>query len=211
MWQPRRHNARVLPSQHPCICHRCCTAVALSLLKTQPPHLSEPGVFLAFPWLWRCMLSSFPRCEAIGDKTKIRYQHVCQLSTIPSVCTDKSRLTSLPRYFFHQAQSDALKKGSVIKLAAASSKIKCVKCWAQRRGKHSEPQFGFDLRCVDIRLSSKAVQRWATLFISNEFWLRTEPINTWTDIQGKLDIKKYLFFILFLCRFFISVYFTWKY
>lgn len=82
--------------------------------------------------LWRCRLSGFPPYEVIGDKTKIRYQHVCQLSTIPSVFPDKTRLASWLQNF-HKAWTiltDASKKGNVIKFEPVSLKIKCGKCWA---------------------------------------------------------------------------------
>lgn len=82
--------------------------------------------------LWRCRLSGFPPYEVIADKTKIRYQHVCQLSTIPSVFPDKTRLASWPQNF-HKAwtiPTDAWKKGNVIKFEPVSLKIKCGKCWA---------------------------------------------------------------------------------
>ena len=66
--------------------------------------------------LLRFRLSGFPPHEVIEDKTKIRYQHVCQLSTIPSVFPDKTRLASWLENF-HKAWTiltDASKKGNVI-------------------------------------------------------------------------------------------------
>lgn len=66
---------------------------------------------------WKCRLSGFTPCEVIGDKTKIRYQLVCQLSTFPSVFPDKTRLASW-LHNFHKAWTipiDASKKGNVIK------------------------------------------------------------------------------------------------
>lgn len=68
--------------------------------------------------LWRCRLSGFPAYEVIGDKTKIRYQHVCQLSTIPSVFPDKTRLASWPQ-ISHKAWTiltEASKKGKCDKI-----------------------------------------------------------------------------------------------
>ena len=82
--------------------------------------------------LWRCRLSGFPPYEVTGDKTKIRYQHVCQLSTIPSVFPDKTRLASWLQNF-HKAWTiltDATKKGNVIKFEPVSLKIKCGECLA---------------------------------------------------------------------------------
>lgn len=75
-------------------------------LKTADLHLFERSVFLAFCRFEDvgCQPPPPPPCGVTGDKikNKIRYQHVCQLSTIPSVLTDKTRLASELRSF-HEA------------------------------------------------------------------------------------------------------------
>lgn len=83
---------------------------------TASPSVGTPRVSGLLS-LWRCRLSGFPPYEVSRDKTKIRYQLVCQLSTIPSVFPDKTRLASW-LLNFHKAWmilTDASKQGNVIK------------------------------------------------------------------------------------------------
>lgn len=67
------------------------------------------GAFLALYFyfvlffLWRCMLSSFLAYEVTGE-TKILYQHVCQLSTTPSVFPDKALLHHRSRILAKRGQ-----------------------------------------------------------------------------------------------------------
>lgn len=61
---------------------------------TASPSVQRTVCFWPFVALKMQACQAFPPYEVIGDKTKIRYQHVCQLSTIPSVFPDKTRLAS---------------------------------------------------------------------------------------------------------------------
>lgn len=81
--------------------------------------------------LWRCWLSGFPPCEVIGAKTKIRYQHVFQLSTIPSVFLIRLIPHDGFRVFTRRGQFWLMlqKRGNVIKLEPGSLRIKCGTCW----------------------------------------------------------------------------------
>lgn len=98
--------------------------VALRLLKTQPVHLWTCAGVLAFS---HCEDAGhqFPSPEEVTeDKTKIRYQLVCQISTIPSASPDKTRLSSWLQKAWTRL-TDASRKENVIKREPASLKSKC--------------------------------------------------------------------------------------
>lgn len=104
-WPCYRFDNRVGTTVWRCSLTRWCLA---SLLGSWGSEVIKNTVFpSATPWrvsgllslLWRCRLSGFPPYEVSRDKIKILYQHVCHLSTIPSVFSDKTCLASWLEHF----------------------------------------------------------------------------------------------------------------
>lgn len=104
---------------HLCVRHHCWAVEALRLLKTQSLHLSEHGVFLAFCRFEDAGCQASLPMKLLKIKPKNLYQHVRQLSTIPSVFPDKTRLASRLKNF--------CKAWTILVNVSKKKKKKCVK------------------------------------------------------------------------------------
>ena len=113
------------PSQYPLCLSSSPGLGGTKVIKNTAPSSVRPACVAGLLWLWRCSLDFHP-IKWFEIKNKIRYRHVCQLSTNPSVFTDKTRLAPRP-VNFHKAWTVfdwCSKKGNAIELATVSFEIR---------------------------------------------------------------------------------------